>query len=132
MGWTQPRPSPGRTRPACDWMNSLGPKIVPGRAIPDLQPVTGSGGYTGLVHKVFTHGYNVGATWVHTFSGTSVMTLEFGRDSGNINQFTRFVNASPTFWQQVGFSPNFAGNFIGGFSTVPSTTVVGFLGSPDP
>lgn len=96
------------------------------------QPVTGSGGYTGLVHKVFTHGYNVGATWVHTFSGTSVMTLEFGRDSGNINQFTRFVNASPTFWQQVGFSPNFAGNFIGGFSTVPSTTVVGFLGSPDP
>lgn len=96
------------------------------------QPLTGSAGFTGQLHKIFSHGYNVGAGYVHTFAGSAVLDAEFGRTSANINQFTDYKNGTPGFGTAVGFSPNFAGNFIGGNVLIPNITILGFLGNPNP
>src|SRR6266404_1204022 len=43
------------------------------------QPVTGSGGFTGLNHFQITNGYTVGLGYSHTFSSTSFLETHFGR-----------------------------------------------------
>ena len=75
------------------------------------QPVTGSGGFAGLLHDQVTDGYNVAVDYTHLFSGSMLAEFHFGRTSVNIDQGANFANAAPSFGTQVGFSPNFAGNF---------------------
>ncbi len=93
---------------------------------------TGSAAFQTLGHRQFTHGYNVAAHYQHTFAGSAVAEFYFGRVSGQINQFSQFFGAPAGFQRQTGFSPNFAGNFRGGFSFVPYLSILGFLGSPNP
>jgi len=91
------------------------------------QPSTGSGGFEGIVHSIYSHGYNGGAGFVHTFGGSAVLDVEFGRDSANINQFTHYVSTAAA--SGFGFSPNFYGNFIGGTSFIPNVVLSGYLGN---
>jgi outer membrane receptor protein involved in Fe transport len=91
------------------------------------QPSSGSGGFEGLVHDIYSHGYNAGAGFTHTFGGSSVLDLMFGRDSANINQFTHYLNTTPA--SQFGFSPNFYSNFVGDESFVPNIVLQGYLGN---
>ena len=91
------------------------------------QPSTGSGGFEGLVHSIYSHGYNGGAGFSHTFGSTAVLDLEFGRDSANINQFTHYVSTAAA--SGFGFSPNFYSNFIGGLSMIPNVVLSGYLGN---
>ena len=91
------------------------------------QPSSGSGGFEGIVHSIYSHGYNAGAGYTHSFGGSAVLDLEFGRDSANINQFTHYVNtAAPS---SFGFSPNFYGNFVGGAAFVPNVVLGSYLGN---
>ncbi len=92
------------------------------------QPQTFSGGYVGLLGHTYFHGYNVGASWIHAFTGSAVLQLTFGRNSMQINDVYNFNNQPANFWQKLGFAANFASNFIGGFSFTPSLAIPGFLG----
>jgi outer membrane receptor protein involved in Fe transport len=91
------------------------------------QPSSGSGGFIGLVHNIYSHGYNAGGGFTHTFGGSAVLDLMFGRDSANINQFTHYAsNPTPS---QFGFAPNFYSEFQGGASMVPNIVLSGYLGN---
>jgi hypothetical protein len=96
------------------------------------QPVTGSGGFAGLLHDQVTDGYNVAVDYTHLFSGSMLTEFHFGRTSVNIDQGANFANAAPNFGTQVGFSPNFAGNFRGGVSMIPEIVIQGYIGNPNP
>jgi outer membrane receptor protein involved in Fe transport len=91
------------------------------------QPSSGSGGFEGLVHTIYSHAYEGGVGYVHSFGGSAVLDLEFGRNSGNINQFTHYVSTAAA--SGFGFSPNFYGNFIGGASVLPNIVLQGYLGN---
>ncbi len=92
------------------------------------QPSSGSGGFLGLLHNVYSHGYNAGGGYTHTFGGTAVLDVLFGRDSANINQFTHYAgNPTPS---EFGFAPQFYSEFQGGLSMVPNVVLSGYLGNP--
>jgi hypothetical protein len=97
------------------------------------QPVTGSGGFIGILHQQVTNGYNVGANYTHLFSGSTLAEFHFGRTDMTINQGSQFTTAPPSFGTQVGFSPNFAGNFRGGVVMIPNVVIrEGYIGNPNP
>jgi hypothetical protein len=96
------------------------------------QPVTGSGGFLGLVHGQVSDGYNVAVDYTHLFSSSTLAEFHFGRTSVNIDQGSNFSNAAPSFGTQVGFSPNFAGSFRGGVSMIPEIVIQGYIGNPNP
>ena len=96
------------------------------------QPVTGSGGFLGLLHDQVTDGYNVAVDYTHLFSGNMLAEFHFARTSVNIDQNTNFAGAPPSFGTQVGFSPNFAGGFRGGVSMIPEVVIQGYIGNPNP
>jgi hypothetical protein len=96
------------------------------------QPVTGSGGFVGILHDQVTNGYNLAATYTHLFSGSTLAEFHFGRTDVNINQGSQFKNAPPSFGTQVGFSPNFAGNFRNGVVMIPDVVIQGYIGNPNP
>lgn len=92
------------------------------------QPQTSSGGFPGLVQNSFYHGYNLGAGYMRSMGSNSVLSLEFGRNSVQDNLDLNLPHVSPTLWQQVGFSPNFAGNFPSGGTFLPGMSIPGFVG----
>jgi outer membrane receptor protein involved in Fe transport len=96
------------------------------------QPVTGSGGFVGLLHDQLTDGYNLAVNYTHLFSGSMLAQFHFGRTSVNIDQGSIFAKAAPSFGTQVGFSPNFAGNFRNGVSMIPEVVIQGYIGNPNP
>jgi len=96
------------------------------------QPVTGSGGFVGILHDQVTNGYNLAATYTHLFSGSTLAEFHFGRTDVNIDQGSQFKNAPPSFGTQVGFSPNFAGNFRNGVVMIPNVVIQGYIGNPNP
>ena len=95
------------------------------------QPVTGSGGFTGLFHNQITNGYTVGLGYQHSFSRSALLEAHFGRVLVKISQGSDFLNRSVT-GASLGFSPNFANNFIGDVSLIPQVTINGFIGNVDP
>jgi hypothetical protein len=103
-----------------------------GRYTSFRQPVSGSGGFLGLLHSQVTNGYNVAVNYTHLFSGSMLAEFHFGRTSVNIDQGSQFANAPSSFGTQVGFSPNFAGNFRGGVSMIPQIVIQGYIGNPNP
>ena len=96
------------------------------------QPVTGSGGFAGLNHFQITNGYTVGVGYLHTFSSSTFMETHFGRVLLDISQGSSYLNPSGATGTSLGFSPNFAGGFIGGVSLIPNITINGFIGNIDP
>src|SRR5258708_11652889 len=96
------------------------------------QPVTGSGGFAGLLHEQVTDGYNLAVDYTHLFSGSMLAEFHFGRTSVNIDQGSQFVKAAPSFGTQVGFSPNFAAGFRNGISMIPQVVIQGYIGNPNP
>jgi Carboxypeptidase regulatory-like domain/TonB dependent receptor-like, beta-barrel len=95
------------------------------------QPVTGSGGFTGLLHDQVTDGYNIGVNYTHSFSASALLEAHFGRNSVNIDQGSQYANASNSLGTTL-FSPDFAGNFINGVSMIPEVVISGYIGNPNP
>jgi outer membrane receptor protein involved in Fe transport len=95
------------------------------------QPVTGSGGFEGLIHTQTTNGYNLGFSYVHSFASNSLLEAHFGRTNVNINQGSTFKGVPISLGTQL-FSPNFAGNFRGGVSMIPEVVIQGYIGNPNP
>jgi outer membrane receptor protein involved in Fe transport len=101
-----------------------------GRYTSFRQPVTGSGGFLGLIHQQTTNGYNLAATYIHAFTG-SLLEVHFGRTDVNIDQGSNFKNAAVSLGPQL-FSPNFAGNFKNGVTMIPELVIQGYIGNPNP
>jgi hypothetical protein len=87
------------------------------------QPSGGSGGFGGYRSNLYAHGYNVAVTYTHTFAGSAVADLEFGRNSMEYNLVTQFTHVPANFLQTVGFAESFDGDFIGGLTQIPSLCV---------
>jgi hypothetical protein len=95
------------------------------------QPVTGSGGFLGLLHDQVTNGYNLAVDYTHLFSSSMLAEFHFGRTSVNIDQGSQFANAGPSFGTQL-FNQNFAGGFRGGVSMIPEVVIAGYIGNTNP
>jgi hypothetical protein len=95
------------------------------------QPVTGSGGFLGLLHDQVTDGYNLAVDYTHLFSSSMLAEFHFGRTSLNIDQGSQFANAGPSFGTQL-FNQNFAGGFRGGVSMIPEIVIAGYIGNTNP
>lgn len=79
------------------------------------QPSIGSGGLTNTTRGVNdTNSYQVVGSWIHTFSGNSVLQASFGRVNQVSNGRSEFTSAVPkNLWQEAGISKDFACGFFG-------------------
>ncbi len=88
---------------------------------------SGSGGLPVFTNHVTSNpAQNYGLSWVHTFSPTLVLQAQYGRTHQETNSSTVYNGISSSAISGLGFSPNFAGNFIGGFSLLPAMGISGF------
>jgi outer membrane receptor protein involved in Fe transport len=95
------------------------------------QPVSGSGGFAGLLHDQVTDGYNVGVNYMHIFSGSMLAEFHFGRNNVNIDQGSLFAKGGPSLGTQL-FNQNFAGGFKGGVTMIPEVVIQNYIGNPNP
>jgi Carboxypeptidase regulatory-like domain/TonB dependent receptor/TonB-dependent Receptor Plug Domain len=95
------------------------------------QPVTGSGGFAGLLHDQVSSGYNVAADYIHLFSGSMLAEFHFGRNNMNIDQGSQFAKEGGGFGTAL-FNPNFAGGFKNSVSMVPEVYIQGYIGTSNP
>jgi len=75
-------------------------------------------------------GQNYGASWVHTFSPSLVLQAQYGRAHQEQNTFNVISGLPANATQGLGFDPNFAGNFIGGYSLTPQIGFSGYSNIP--
>lgn len=92
------------------------------------QPETYSNGFVGYKGGTFFHTDNLATMWTHTFSGSSVLDFELGRNIANYINPAYYTNLPADFLANVGFASDFAGQFIGGATAVPSMSIPDFAG----
>ena len=86
---------------------------------------TGSAGRQGLGSLVNVRTVNIGASWVHTFSPTSILQFQFGRTTINRDTGSSFTSAvDPT---SFGFEPLFCCSFRSDLALMPSVNVAQFF-----
>lgn len=92
---------------------------------------TGSAGFPGAVNDVIISGWNWALHETHTFGPTAVLDVHFGRNWGNDLTEHTFPNAPSNFistLESLGYSPNFIGNFGGGYGPfIPSQGISGYV-----
>ena len=73
---------------------------------------------------------NIGTSWVHVFSPSTMMQWQFGRIQGAWNTTTRYLDGvlPAGLAQTIGFDPAFTSNFISGDSHFPNLGVSGYFG----
>jgi outer membrane receptor protein involved in Fe transport len=92
---------------------------------------SGSGGIANQAQTLTDNpGQNYGASWVHTFSPSLVLQAQYGRAHQETNSFNVLKNASANTAANLGYDPNFSGNFIGGYSLVPQIGWTGYSNIP--
>ena len=90
---------------------------------------TNSGGRQTLLNFTDIDSINPGASWVHTFSPTSILQVQFGRTKVERAAGQRFLGISENFpVQTVGFDPDFCCSFKSGDILTPGLNVGGFFG----
>jgi hypothetical protein len=88
---------------------------------------SGTAGLPNVTQNVTDNpGQNYGASWVHTFSPSLILQAQYGRSHQETNSTNQYTNISPDAIKSLGFSPNFAGNFIGNFDVLPSIGIDGY------
>ena len=95
------------------------------------QPVSGSGGYQGLVHNQITTGYQAGIDYTHLFSGQTLVEFHAGRNNMKIDQGTEPKSVPVSFGTTI-FNTNFASGFKNGVSMIPEVYIQGYIGSSNP
>jgi carboxypeptidase family protein len=90
--------------------------------------LTTSGGLPGLVKHGSIPGRNWGASYVHTFSSSLVLQVQYARTTNQDNSATLFTNPPANLDSTVGFSSAFVGGFAaaGGHSLIPSPGISGY------
>ncbi|HWZ75081.1 MAG TPA: carboxypeptidase regulatory-like domain-containing protein [Candidatus Sulfotelmatobacter sp.] len=89
--------------------------------------VSSSLGVPGIPNVVTVPNRNYGGSYVHVFSPSLVVQVEFGRTEVGDNAAATFTKGSAGIISQIGFSPAFVGNFRAapGKSFLPGTGIVG-------
>lgn len=95
------------------------------------QPVSGSGGFIGLVHNQITTGYQAGIDYTHLFSGNALIEVHAGRNNMKIDQGTEPAKVPLSFGSSI-FNSNFASGFKNNVSMVPEVYIQGYIGSSNP
>lgn len=94
--------------------------------------VNSSGGVPGLANVAASPSRNYGASYVHVFSPSFVMQMQFARTTVQYNNPVTFTKPVSGILSQVGFSPAFTGGFtatasaIGRADLVPYLSITGF------
>lgn len=84
---------------------------------------TSSGGRPSLASFREFNAINIGTSWVHTFSPSTVLQVQFGRLENIDNSGTRFRSLPANFAQDVGYASSFCCNFLGGLSLMPALNI---------
>jgi hypothetical protein len=90
--------------------------------------LTTSGGLPGLVKNGSIPGRNWGTSYVHIFSPSLVLQVQYARTTNQDNSATLFLNAPPGLDATVGFADAFVSGFAaaGGGSLIPSPGIGGY------
>ena len=92
--------------------------------------VTDSGGLPGLANSNSVPGRDWGGSFVHVFSPSLVLQLQFARVTGQSNSATRFTKSITDIYNTIGFVPTFASGFINtsGGPLLPSPGIANYSG----
>ncbi|HZT32656.1 MAG TPA: TonB-dependent receptor [Bryobacteraceae bacterium] len=96
-----------------------------------LQDIDSSGGRQALANINENRSRDVGLSLVHVFNPSTVLQIQYGRVLVKNPYGTKFRSLPANFAQDVGFSSQFAGGFIGGATLVPGLTVPDFFSGGD-
>jgi hypothetical protein len=77
----------------------------------DTSVLSESGGVPGLINSVVVPNRNYGGSYVHVFSPSLVLQVQFGRTTVGDNAILEFTKSTQALISQIGFSPSFVGNF---------------------
>ncbi len=94
-----------------------------GRVSGQRYNTTGSGGRQGVTSSTLFTPSNIGASWVHTFSPTSVLQVQFGRALDPKVSSVKFSQDSQKIIADTGFNSDFCCSYRSGLSLVPSVIV---------
>jgi hypothetical protein len=70
---------------------------------------------------------NIGISWVHTFGPSSVLEVQYGRVTMRDDTRNHLVGTPANFAEQIGFSDQYAGNFLQGAVLTPAISVPDFF-----
>jgi outer membrane receptor protein involved in Fe transport len=87
---------------------------------------TTTGGLPGFASDSNYPAQNYGASWVHTFSPSLVLQVQFGRSHQENNGSTVAPGISEDTIKSLGFAPSFGGNFIATELLLPSVGISGY------
>jgi hypothetical protein len=98
----------------------------------DTSVQSASDGAPGIPNVVTVPTRNYGASYVHVFSPSLILQVEFGRTTVGDNAVSTFTKGSAGIISQIGFSPAFVGNFTAapGKSFLPGPGIAGGYASP--
>ena len=87
-----------------------------------------SDGLPGIPQTNTVPNRNYGGSYVHVFSPSLILQVEFGRTTVGSNQTAFFTKGSSGVISQVGFAQTFAGNYtaVGGRSLLPQLSIDGY------
>jgi len=93
----------------------------------DTSVVSTSGGVPGLINSVIAPNRNYGGSYVHVFSPSLVLQVQFGRTTVGDNAIQEFTKSTQGIISQIGFSPSFVGNFAAspGRNFLPGLDIAG-------
>lgn len=75
-------------------------------------------------------GQNYGASWVHTFSPSFVLQVQYGRAHQERNDVAAYNGIAGSALQNIGFVPSFQGSFIDGALVWPAININNYNGVP--
>ena len=93
----------------------------------DTSVLSESGGVPGLINSVIVPNRNYGGSYVHVFSPSLVLQVQFGRTTVGDNAIKEFTKDTQALISQIGFSPSFVGNFAAapGRNFLPGLDIAG-------
>jgi len=93
----------------------------------DTSVLSESGGVPGLINSVTVPNRNYGGSYVHVFSPSLVLQVQFGRTTVGDNAILEFTKSTQALIGQIGFSPSFVGDFAAspGRNFLPGLDIAG-------
>jgi hypothetical protein len=95
----------------------------------DTSVASSSDGVPGIPNVVTIPNRNYGGSYVHVFSPSLIVQVEFGRTEVGDNAVAEFTKSTASLISQIGFSPAFVGNFNAapGRSFLPGSGIAAFI-----
>ncbi|MCX6593301.1 MAG: TonB-dependent receptor [Acidobacteria bacterium] len=88
---------------------------------------TSSGGRPSLASFRTFDALNIGTSWVHTFSPSTVLQVQFGRLTNVDNSGATFRSLPANFISDVGYASTFCCKFLDGQTLVPAFNIDGWV-----